>query len=204
MNPSRKLQYGALILWALLIGVGMSVMDRYENTPGPTLHPPDRWPEGSTLRLATDRLTVVVFVHPRCPCTGATLAELSKLLARENNSIRATMVAIIPPGETRQWAYSKLLSDAALVPGLSVQTDLGGNEARRFGALTSGYTVAYMPDGTLQFSGGITEARGQAGDNYGIDALRDLAELRTTQHTTSAVFGCGLFSPRPLPVAKKQ
>jgi hypothetical protein len=61
----------------------------------------------------------------------------------------------------------------------------------RFGALTSGHTVVYDPSGRLLFSGGITSARGHAGENMGSELI--LAQLaRKTNPQTHAVFGCPL------------
>ena len=65
--------------------------------------------------------------------------------------------------------------------------DDDGAEARRFGAETSGQTLLYDARGALAFSGGITGARGHAGDNAGraslrrADSIASQADRRGTQ-----------------------
>ena len=34
------------------------------------------FPRNSAVRLVSDKLTLVLFAHPHCPCTGASLREL--------------------------------------------------------------------------------------------------------------------------------
>ena len=49
--------------------------------------------------------------------------------------------------------------------------DISGDEARRFGAATSGEALLYSPSGKLLFHGGITPSRGHEGGSVGRDAL---------------------------------
>lgn len=198
MRFSWKLRHTAVIAWASLIGLGMASMERYENTPGRVSATRRQWPKESRLTLSSDRLTVIVFAHPRCPCTSATLSELAQLLAREPARVQATLVSIVPESQVHEWAQTRLLSEAARVPGLRIQTDVGGVEARRFGSTTSGYVVAYSADGALRFAGGITSARGQAGDNYGLNALEEAA-VASAGYSSNPVFGCELFRRRAAP-----
>ena len=53
------------------------------------------------------------------------------------------------------------------LPDVTVVRDDMAGEARRFGAVTSGQTLLFDTQGNLLFSGGITAARAQAGDNAG-------------------------------------
>jgi hypothetical protein len=70
--------------------------------------------------------------------------------------------------------------------------DEGGREARRFGASVSGQTVVYDQGGRLRFAGGITGARGHAGDNAGRrQVMRQLASSAGAGGATP-VFGCEL------------
>ncbi len=70
--------------------------------------------------------------------------------------------------------------------------DIQGREALRFGAATSGQTLLYDASGRLLFSGGITPARGHAGDNDGSDALLELLSGGSGRHHQTPVFGCSL------------
>ena len=46
--------------------------------PGGDPEAPARWPEASALVRNADGPTLVLFAHPKCPCTDASLAELAR------------------------------------------------------------------------------------------------------------------------------
>ena len=81
-----------------------------------------------------------------------------------------------PSGAPDGWADSDIARDAAAIPGVLTFRDEDGDEARRFGAATSGHVMLYDAAGRLHFSGGITPARGHEGDSLGRDAVIDLIE----------------------------
>ncbi len=73
---------------------------------------------------------------------------------------------------------------------------MAGQEAKLFGAKTSGDVLLFGANGKLIFAGGITASRGHEGDNPGADAmLKALGESRRNKVTTTTatpVFGCSL------------
>jgi hypothetical protein len=73
--------------------------------------------------------------------------------------------------------------------------DPDGEEARRFGASTSGQTLLYSGKGRLLFNGGITASRGHIGPNDGWDAVVSLLQTGTAKHQTTPVFGCSMLGP---------
>lgn len=76
---------------------------------------------------------------------------------------------------------------------MTVVTDDGGRAGRVFGATTSGHTLVYDGDGGLVFGGGITIARGHAGDNPGRSAIASFLTAGAVEHGTTPVFGCPLL-----------
>jgi hypothetical protein len=82
---------------------------------------------------------------------------------------------------------------ASRLPDVTILRDDEGREAQRFGSATSGQTYAYAPDGTLAFSGGITGARGHAGDNAGRASLVEVLNDQRTRARGLSVYGCPLF-----------
>ena len=91
------------------------------------------------------------------------------------------------------WENTELWRTAAALPGVTVLRDDDGDEARHFGAVTSGQTLLYDTDGMLQFNGGITGARAHAGDNAGRQSLVALINRKPASHYLTNVFGCALF-----------
>src|SRR5262249_42161074 len=150
---------------------------------------PDQWAADSGIQRAAVIPTLVMFAHPRCPCTRASIGELNSLMAHCQGKLSAHVVFYRPIGG-QPWSESDLWRSALAIPGVTVQWDDGGVEARRFHAETSGFTVLYDSQGRLMFAGGITGARGHAGDNAGRSAVVELVLGRVPEHTRTPVFGC--------------
>src|SRR5712692_5114154 len=161
----------AALLWVPAVGFGVQALLRYSNTPGRLAAPPLDWPHGAGVRPEPGRATLMVFAHPQCPCSRATIGELALIMAQHREKLAAYVVFYSPRSKGNDWARSGLWRDAASIPGVKPIEDLDGREALRFGASTSGQTLLYDVSGRLLFSGGITSARGHAGANDGRDAV---------------------------------
>ena len=181
--------------WALAVGVGFAFAFRFEGTAGEAASAPTTWPAAtSVLPAGGGKSTLLLFAHPRCPCTRATLSELSLLLTHEAAAVEARVLFVRPPGVELGWERSDLWETASRIPGLRVIADPDGAEARRFGAVVSGQVLLFAPDGSLRFSGGITASRGHQGDNPGRSAIEALLEGRPSTISTTPVFGCRLLA----------
>ena len=191
-NPAPHLVV-ALLLWGSSIAVGFWQLQNYEATPGRAEHRPLDWPANSPVRLTPGRVNIVLLAHPRCPCTRASLVELQELLGRCPDQATAHVLFMKPRDAGRDWEQTDLWRQAAAIPGVRVHTDENGTEARRRGAATSGHVVVYRGDGTWLFSGGLTNARGQAGHSPGAEAIWQLVSHEATERTATPVFGCPLF-----------
>lgn len=183
---------GAL-LWLLGVGVGMGILGRHMLTPGPAAQAPSDWPRASTLRPATDGATLLMWCHPRCPCTRASLDELATLVTRVRERGSVEVRFLRPPGYSEAWVHGELWRQAAAIPGVRVAVDDGG-EARHFGARTSGQVLIFGRDHRLLFSGGLTGGRGHLGDNDGLAKAQRLLQSGAGKFETAPVFGCALFS----------
>ncbi|HEY1555373.1 MAG TPA: hypothetical protein VGF94_11130 [Kofleriaceae bacterium] len=174
----------AAVVWCVLVALCARELYAYETTPGATVAAPDGWPDGTALRRGAG-FTLIMFVHPDCPCSRASLAELREIAETPGASPTIEIVFVGGGGDGRSWDLAGRVRRAERV------LDPRGAEAARFGALTSGDVVVYAPHGQLAFSGGITGSRGHVGDNVGRRQV--LAVLRGDQaQTTHAVFGCAL------------
>jgi hypothetical protein len=151
------------------------------------------FPQDGALQLATDKPTLVIFVHPHCPCTRASLHELDRLLALIENRVSATVVFTIPDGVPAGWERGDLWNAATAIPGLHVIRDPRGQEALRFDVEGSGHVVLYAPSGKLLFSGGITASRGHEGDNVGRSAVISFVLHGHASVSQTPVFGCSLL-----------
>ena len=184
---------GAL-LWICAVGVGLVQLWNYENGPGARATAPSHWPAGTALTAPHGRPTLVLFLHPQCSCSHATVAELARLQARIGAGAAIQVVMLAPFGMPAGWINTSLAGKAAAIPGVIVRRDDNGAEAARFGAATSGQTLVYDTTGRLRFSGGITGSRGHEGDNAGRHAIEQLIRTGDSAPRSTLVFGCSLFS----------
>lgn len=136
---------------------------------------------------------VVAFVHPHCPCTRATLAELGKILQTAGPGVAARVVFVRPPGVPAGWERGESWEAARKLPGASVECDDGGAEARRRGATTSGWVVVSDAAGRVAFRGGIAARR--PGETPGRRAVADILAGTEPQVREAPVYGCPLFAP---------
>jgi hypothetical protein len=186
----------AIALWLAVVGGGTIGMTRYSNSPGSSGQAPVAWPAESQIPFNPGQPTLVMFVHPRCPCTRASLGELEVLLAQFPGQLRTHVVFLKPAGTTTNWEKTDLWRKASAIPDMTVYIDNAGIEARRFHAETSGQTLLYDRSGALLFQGGITLGRGHAGDNPGRSALQDLLREGHSNQVKTPVFGCSLFEAK--------
>jgi len=174
------------VVWLGLIAAGGYELFVFETTAGAAGLGTSRWPDAVTLTRAPVGLTVVLFAHPGCACTRASLAELESSLADAPVRPRVIVAFVGPtdPTASAAWQAAGRIAGAARVR-------LGAAEARRFGARTSGHVAIYDETGALRFAGGVTGSRGHVGANVGRQAVR--AALRGAPGLAShAVFGCAL------------
>jgi hypothetical protein len=150
-----------------------------------------RWPASSSVRPPNNRPELLVFIHPFCSCTFATIEELSLLSARLQDATPTIDILCYRPHNSA-WKPNSLWRKAQQLPGARIWWDDDGREARKFGARTSGYVMLYSPQGGLLFDGGVTGSRGHEGTNYGIEQLA--VSLNTGRRASKShhVFGCAL------------
>jgi hypothetical protein len=177
----------------------MLLLAAYSAGPGEPGAPPARWPAGTAVPFDSRRPTLLIFLHPRCPCSRASLAELAALLDRCGDRVASRAVLFRPRRYREGWFPPDLRAALAAIPGLEVRPDVDGEEARRFAVATSGHVLLYGPRGERLFSGGITPGRGERGDSYGQAALLGLIMGGCGEAPGSLVFGCPLATPRPAP-----
>lgn len=179
-------------LWGSALMTGLAGMSRFSLTPGSSGKIPANWPEQSSLSRQSGVPTILLFAHPRCPCTTASLEQLKPILAKAQVAFRCYVVFLNPPEADRRWRSNTIVDIATTIPSVEIVFDSGG-ESQRFGVGTSGHVLLYDASGDLKFSGGITVSRGHLGE---CDSASDFAhQLNCASATVSCspTFGCPLF-----------
>ncbi|MBC8106546.1 MAG: RedB protein [Anaerolineae bacterium] len=188
----RWIWVGSIVVWAALVSAGIAGLARYSMTPGQAGRSPHDWPADVPFHPTDRELTLVVSIHPHCPCSRATLAELAKLTARHPGKISAFVLLTKPADTPGDWERGDAFDIARKIPITRVLTDQDGAWAKKFGAATSGQTFAFDASGRLRFSGGMTASRGHEGDNAGSDAIAALLLAGQPKTDRTPVFGCPL------------
>ena len=195
---SRRMRTTAAVaVWAVVCAAGLAALAGYQATEGRGSDV-SAWPATTALHPAgggTD--TLVLVVHPKCPCSRATLSNLAVLLAHcPPGRIATTVLFVRPAGVPAGWERTDLWDAAAAIPGVTVRTDAGGIEADRFGAVTSGQAILFDAGGRVVFRGGLTPGRGHAGDSGGAAAVLAVADGRRPDDARTPVFGCPISADR--------
>ncbi len=183
-------------VWGALAVGSVALLAGYGSRPSaPPVDVPTTRPVSATAEGARGRPSLVVALHPKCPCSSATVEELARALAASAGSMDVRVLLVRPPGVPPGWERGALADAAEGLPGALLVVDEGGAEARALGLSTSGSCVAYDAAGRLAFAGGVTAARGHEGDSPGGHAIRDVAAGRVPAVAEAPVFGCPLLRP---------
>jgi hypothetical protein len=200
MNGARARLYAAVFGWGIVaLGVWLWMtcyaFETYE--PADNFRSAS-WPANSRLSLADNRRTLLFFIHPRCPCTRASLTELEKLLTgqtlKDGQWPKVIVVAVIPPQASTEWRNSDTIERARNLPNATLFWDRGGHEAKLFGAVASGTVMLYGQEGSRTFAGGVTAMRGHEGENVGSAHLYTaLTQSHGQPLELTPAFGCRLW-----------
>lgn len=188
-----------VVLWLAGLGLCWFGMLVYERTPGREPSQAPSWPAKTTIPLSKTGPSLIMFAHPKCPCTRASVAELGKILSTSKTpGLQACIVFFTPKANDKSWIDTDVFARASSLPGVKVLIDEAGKETARFGAVTSGDVRLYDAKGELRFSGGITTQRGHAGENSSAAKLQELLKSNPGEGLAKTpVFGCEILSQCP-------
>lgn len=195
-----------VLSWFAVAASALFAVAVYGTTEGKQEEAPAYWPEGLQAMIHPDpaRSTLVLFAHPLCPCTRASLYELESVANRLFGMVDLHILFFSPSDTSAmsdQWQASDLKKLASRLPGTQMHADVDGQIARHFGAYTSGQVLLYDTAGKLQFAGGVTPSRGHAGTNPGralvISSILGDDGVDPLAPRVNPVYGCSLHSDEP-------
>lgn len=137
---------------------------------------------------------LILFVHPRCPDTMATVRQLRNTLFNNKKQVSVRMVVLCPRGCSDSWYETPLLEEANRIPGLEIVLDYGGVLTKKYGVISSGTMLVYDQKSLLTFQGGITPASGHEGKCPGQRSLEQSLAGQLPDARQTLVFGCQLFA----------
>lgn len=178
------------LIWTTGISFGLSRLWDYSFKVNGPCRAPSHWSPESIIPLDGARATLIMFLHPQCPCSRASVEELARLMRFSAGRLSAHVCVFTPSGFPDDWEQTDIRNEAAAIPGVQLHRDLDAIEARRFRATTSGAVVLYGSKGELLFSGGITNSRGHAGDSVGTAEILAILDGRNVPAHETPTFGC--------------
>ncbi len=146
--------------------------------------------------LALESLTydrpwqLLIGIHPKCPCSNSSVAELRKLMELNSDRMRCRALVFVPAFVPRDWAETPCVAELRSIPGVTTEFDYGGEELLKAGILTSGGTILSDRNDLVVFHGGITPSRGHEGPNLGSESITAIVEGRDTLASATPIFGC--------------
>jgi hypothetical protein len=182
-----------LTLWVIAVGLGFFFLERYKSTPGMPGTELKVLPPQSEIDLSEKPYTLVMFGHPKCPCSRASLVELQKLIGTYSREFGVRIIFYHPKSSSPDWFETDIVAKAKALPDVKVSYDPDGRLARIIGAKTSGQTYVFDKQRRQIFMGGITGSRGHEGENDGVRSIASIAETGKPILSTTKVFGCSLF-----------
>jgi hypothetical protein len=182
-------------IWGLAVATGFFALQLYKSSPGQGGRNIEHWPGTSRVPHHDTRPTLIVAVHPLCPCTQATVSELARVLTRCKGQVEVHVLVYLPEHAGHAWSPTRRLRGLGTMPGVHLVDDPAGEQAALFGARTSGLVALYGQDGRLLFRGGLTSARGHEGDSEGQRALLGLIQNNQSDYPReTCVYGCPISS----------
>jgi hypothetical protein len=176
-------------IWLIATTYAYSVMMRFDTRPGMAGNPPLRWPATSQVKLAKAQRTLLVFLHPKCSCSRASISQLQNLQKRLPGKFHTELVLWQPLNPSPSW-NQLYRTDMGELTGTQVITDPGGRAAALFDVHTSGYVLLYGAGGDLQYAGGLTLARAFDLEGPGIVAMEQIMAGSKTTAAHRPVYGC--------------
>jgi hypothetical protein len=183
----------AAVLWVGTVAAAYRAIRRFESTPGRAAEAPKSWPASSKLARNDGAPTLIMFLHPHCSCSRASMEELRAIIEKSPRTLRTYVVVFRPHQAERGWERTDVYDAAAKLRGARLVIDEDGREAKIFDTFTSGQTFLYDGAGRLRFEGGITLLRGHAGLNSGRANVIHIVNADTGSGT-HPVFGCSIVS----------
>lgn len=181
--------------WLFAVTFGLLFLADHASKPGRPASPPPHWPDGVAFARNSAKPTLIMFLHPSCPCSRASLCELARLIGRERDKFDLSVVFTQTSENATNWSQTELFRNAIGNPDLHVLIDQNGRLAKQFGARTSGQVLIYDRDGVLLFTGGITPGRGHSGDSEGRSMVKTIASgAAINTPMRCATYGCSLWA----------
>src|SRR4051812_15409584 len=102
-----------LVVWGLIVGSGLLLLGEYHARPSSAGAASGSWPAESRVHFDESRPNLLLFLHPRCPCSPASVAELADVVARGRGRFTPHVVVFQPSRPSEDWGRTRIEREAA-------------------------------------------------------------------------------------------
>ena len=194
LMKKNPINFILISVWLIAISTGLYFLYQYQNKNGELGTSSSHWIESSNIHFEENKNNVLMFLHPYCPCSRASLNELAKILSHKIKPSTVKIILAKPESKDSNWVYESPLYKITKELNFQSLIDKNSHESKLFEAKTSGLVLIFNKDKKLMFRGGITDSRGHEGDNKGAQkALTILQSISSQSLEEFFVFGCEIY-----------
>src|SRR5580704_15703661 len=114
----RKRSLVLLATWGAVVVSGILFLEADAARTGDGGTPAGRWLAGSRIQLDDRRSTLLIFLHPHCPCSRASVGELAYIVDRCRDRVSVHAILLGTPFLDR-WGCPK---SSEILPALPMST----------------------------------------------------------------------------------
>ena len=195
----KKYKFIFALIWLLLIASILFILYRYQfksESLKNNLGDKSYQILSKAFNLKINTKNIFVFIHSECPCTEASLDELSRLYTRLNDDhssdLNSYFIFSMPEGFHQDIKKSQLWQKASKFKNSELYIDHGAILVKQLNINTSGYLL-YFDSSVLKYCGGITQSRSHRGSNKGLNHLYKLLNQDSYKFYQFPTFGCALY-----------
>ena len=123
MFTPRSIFCVSFVLWLSASIAGMTTLWNHEARPGIPAAAPTSWPRDSALSKQPSKAAMLVWIHPHCPCSWATIRELERLLVHVSDDTDCQIILTRPAECGSDFVESDLTRAIRKIRGVSVVVD---------------------------------------------------------------------------------
>lgn len=196
MGPTLQMRLAPTIAfgtWISVCVISIFAVQSQMVQPG-GMDPASIDPHRSTGEISTGPYRLLMFIHPRCPCTTSSLNELHRIVLATTPRPKLEIVVVIEDASNgaTDWEQLANVRKARTIPGALVRFNRR-SEAQLYGARTSGHLVVSDSQGNQVYRGGVSRARGHEGTSVGSSCVISILSGQRPTDTERPVYGCSLW-----------
>ncbi len=180
-------------IWGILIVCGAQVLISYTNARRNQPAFEDIDPASLAHFVGSSEYSLILFLHPKCSCSRATIRELKSVLSRAPQAYQLTVVMYCPEEKPESWTEGVNERLARRLGPRKWVVDSGELFSRNH-ILDSGHVLCFDRNQELRFSGGVTVSRPHEGPNQARLALARILDGGPQAKVHFPVFGCSIHS----------